>query len=419
MLDAGAAIDATPADDSGHLGNESAFVFDERVIRTYELTLAPEDWTFLNENAVLEQYVPGELAFEGQRFDQVAVRYKGSYGSLFTCVDGQGQITCDKLSLKLKFSEYDPERRFYGMKRLNLHAMTSDDSKMHDAIGYQLFRQYGVHAPRTAYARVVVNGELLGLYAVVEQIDGRFTRSRYPDGGEGNLYKEVWPLYDYPQPYRNALKTNEDENPNVDKMIRFAQALENADETAVESVLASWTDVDMLMRYMAVARLIDHWDGIVAWYCVDTPCTNHNFYWYESTSEDRFWLIPWDLDNTFDEPSPIRTRYGMPDWDEVDAPCNPIPIFWGMGGLPPACDKLIRSMATVLWERYVAASRRLLDEHFRPEDMQARIDELQALLQDAVIEDPDLTLPAWISAVDDLRAAALAKRAYIEAKIAP
>ena len=396
---------------------DSSFVFDESVIRTYDITVAPADWSWLNDNATLEQYVPATLDFEGQDYGQVAIRYKGGFGNLYSCFDGQGNRICDKLSIKLKFSEYDPEGRFYGLKRINLHSMDGDPSKMRDALSYKLFRDNGVYAPRTAYARIVVNGELLGLYAVVEQIDGRFTRSRYPDGGEGNLYKEVWPVHDQPQPYLSALKTNEDENPSVDKMIRFAADLEAADETTLESVLESWTDLDMLMRYMAVARLVDHWDGIVAWYCVGGTCFNHNYYFYESALEDRVWLIPWDLDNTFDEPSPVRTFYGMPDWDEVDASCQPIPVFLGITGLPPSCDNLLRGMATVLWPRYVAASREVLDGDFQISALHARIDTLEQRIADAVTEDPHVAVSSWQSAVNDLRQSVVAKREYIEAKI--
>ena len=45
---------------------------------------------------------------------------------------------------------------------------------------------------RSTHARVVV-GEFVGLFALTENIDGRFTRANFNDG-TGNLYKEVWPF---------------------------------------------------------------------------------------------------------------------------------------------------------------------------------------------------------------------------------
>ena len=416
--------DSSPSADGGGgadggLSADSAVIFDESVIRTYELDVAADDWQWLNDNATMEMYVPATLHFEGETYGEIGIRYKGGYGSLYTCFDSEGNRICDKLSVKIAFDEYDEEGRFHQLKKLNFHSMEADPSHMHDAIVYKLFRDQDVPAPRTAYARLLVNGELLGLFAVIEQIDGRFTRARFPDGGEGNLYKEVWPEHTTEQPYLDALETNEDEQPSADKMVRFAQALAAAGEEGFAGVIDQWMDPDQLMRYMAVARLADSWDDIVAFYCAGgPPCFNHNYYWYESTSEDRVWLIAWDVDHTFEEPSPVRTYFDMPDWDEVDADCTPVDIFLGIQGRAPACDPFIRGMVTQLWDRYAAASQELLDGDFAVDAMNGRIDELSDLIADAVAEDPNgPTVSAWRNAVMTLRDAVLDKRAWVEGKL--
>jgi hypothetical protein len=184
-------------------------------------------------------------------------------------------------------------------------------------------------------------------------------------------------------------------------------------------VVESWMDPDQLMRYMAVARLVDSWDDIVAFYCTDgVTCFNHNYYWYESTSEDRVWLIAWDLDHSFEEPSPIRTYFGMPDWDDVAADCAPRPIFLGIQGRAPGCDPFIRGMATQLWDRYVSASQALLDGDFTIAAMNARIDDLEQLIEEAVAEDPNGgSVSEWRTGVTQLRQAVEAKRGYIEQKL--
>lgn len=411
--------DATPTIDAdAGLGLGAEYVFDESQIRTYNLTLPEAAWEDLQANATAEQYTPATLEYDGQTIENIGMRFKGSFGSLYFCFQGNVQI-CDKLNLKLKFNEYVPGQRFHGLKRINLHAMEAEPSKMHDAIGYKLFRDQGVFAPRMAYARIVVNGESLGLYAAIEAIDGRFTRANFPDGGEGNLYKEVWPEHVTEAPYLAALETNEDENPSADKMVRFAQALDAAGDDGFLETLASWTDVDKLISYMAVARLIDHWDGIVGWYCFTQPCSNHNYYWYESTAEDKVWLVPWDIDHTFEEPSPIRTFYGMPDWDESDADCTPIPIFAGITGRAPGCDPFINRMARFLFDDYAAASMELLNGAFSQEAMNARIDALAALIEDEVAADTlsTQTVEEWRAAVEDLKTTVAAKRAHVLGKL--
>lgn len=412
-----AATDAGGNPDSGIPANAD-FVFDESQIRTFNLVLPAADWQSLQENAKDEQYVSASLEYQGQTIENIGMRFKGSIGSLFICFIGNVQI-CDKLGIKLKFNEYVPGQRFYGLKRLNLHAMESDPSKMHDALGYKLFRDQGVYAPRLAYARLTVNGESQGLYIAVEAIDGRFTRARFPDGGEGNLYKEVWPTHMTEAPYLAALKTNRDESPSADKMLRFAQALSAAGDVDFVSTLRAWTDVDMLMKYMAVDRLIDHWDGIVGWYCPGGNCYNHNFYWYESSTEDKVWLVPWDLDHTFEEPSPIRSNYGMPDWDATNADCDPRPVIAGINGRAPSCDPLIGRMATQLWDEYKVATNALLAGDFAAAAMDTRIDSLAALIAAEVEADTVSTQSKaeWEAAVEELKASVAAKRAYIQGKL--
>jgi len=412
-------VDAAPAVDGGVVGSPD-YIFDETEIRTYNLTISDTDWTWLNDNAQLEEYVPAKLEFEGQVLDQIGVRYKGSFGSLFSCFDGEGNRICPKLSFKFKFNKYVSGTKFYGQKKVNFHSMKSDSTQMHEALGYTLYRNSNVYAPRSAYAKITVNGELIGLFSIVEAISGRFTRERFSDGGEGNLYKEIWPSYSTEQPYINALETNEDENPSADKMVRFAGAIAASTDATFPGVLAQWMDVDALMRQLAVDRLIDHWDGIVAWYCQGATCTNHNYYWYEETTQDRIWLIPWDLDNTFDEPSPIRTYFGMPDWDELSRGCAPVEVFWGIMGSPPYCDDLIGKIVRTMWPQYVAATQTLLDGDFRQSALNARIDTLAALIRPEVAQDPNgPPLSEWEAAVAKLKNDIAAKRAYIQAKIAP
>jgi hypothetical protein len=298
--------------------------------------------------------------------------------------------------------------------------MLSDPSKLHEAIGYKLFRDLGVPAPRTTFARVVVNDEDLGLFSVIENVDGRFARARFPDGGEGNVYKEAWPDHEDADYFRARLVTNEDENPSVDKMVRFADALEDAGDAGFDAMIRSWTDVDQLVGYFAVARLIDSWDDPVTWYCNGpTGCINHNYYWYESTNQDRVTLIAWDLDHTFEEPSPLRTSYGMPDWDDVDASCDWIMMYAGVPARAPACDPLLRRIVTQLWPEYQALSEQLIAGPFSADAIDARVDELHDLLEPFVESDPFLDPVNWYWGTEDIRSISATKAAYISAKFAP
>ena len=121
--------------------------------------------------------------------------------------------------MKIKINWNDSNDEFLGVRKLQFHSMNRDDSQLRERLGYWLWREMGVAAPRATHARVLINGEFAGLFALIENIDGRFTRHNFDDG-TGNLYKEVWPLSEDGAPfdhdiYIDSLRTNEDEDPTA------------------------------------------------------------------------------------------------------------------------------------------------------------------------------------------------------------
>lgn len=410
--DPGGAIDAGGAVDA-RVGPSADELFDPTIVRRWELTLTPENLATLNGDPRAEIYVPADVRVGEHAIAGVGLRYKGGVGSLALCFDRQGNQVCPKLSMKIRFDEYVGGVRFAGLKRINFHAMMRDASHMKDRLGYGLFRAMGVPAPRAAHARLIVNGDDLGVFALVEEIDGEFVEDHFDE--EGNLYKEVWPMYAQPGPYLDALETNEDANPSVDKMVRFAGQLAAADAGTFRATLGAWMDVPTLVSFLAVDRLIDNWDGIVGWYCsAQGQCSNHNYFWYEEVSRDRVWLIPWDLDNTMQVPSPIRTSYGMPDWDASPSDCTLRQIFLGFYGRPPACDHFIGLMAQVLRPDYDARTAELLAGPASAAALEAEIAAMETLLEPEVMTDGyGPGIQAWRQAVADLRADLPALRARV------
>jgi spore coat protein H len=375
----------------GLLADPQDPVFAQNTLRHYEIEVDPDQWAYINETAYLEQYIEGRLTVDGETLAPIGVRFKGFRGSLYNCFDFDDQgnslgRTCRRLSLKVAFDEYDDTRRFHGLKKLNFHAMRNDSSLMRERLGYWLFRAFGVPAPRAVHATLTVNGENLGLFALVEDIDGTFARARFPDGGKGNIYNERWPTSSAdPAYFRSGLQSNRND-PDLDlsPMVRFAEAVMGATDETIEAVLREHTDFDVLMRYLAVDRAIDHWDGPTAFRCqpvTDVPplppevfeaqtpplgwetCQNKNFYWYQDEDDGRLWLTAWDMDFTFSAFSQF------PDWNTAPSSCEV-----EQSGRPPRCDKLIDWFATVLRPHYARAGQELLAGPFEPELLRAMAD---------------------------------------------
>lgn len=384
---AGGVEDPCGAYDGALADLDAADLFAHPTVPTFDLFLDPALWASTQVNARDEEYVAVQGCFEGRSLGQIGMRFKGSYGSLYDCFDEDGVNTCRKLSLKLKFSEYEAEQRFYGLKRLNLHGYRYDSTYLKERLAYDLYRSLGVVAPRAAWAQVRVNGELIGLYGMVEQIDGRFTADRWPDNGDGNLFKEAWPVNGDLEWITEHLKTNE-EAADVAAFATFATAMASAAEPALRETLGQYTDLDHLARYLAVDDAIANFDGITTYYSSEDASWsgNHNFYIYQEAPE-RFTLIPWDLESTMLP----NTGFGnVPRWTEQPADCEQLyPVWQGQSlVLAPGCDPVFRALAADL-TAYRAAGEELLTGAFSEESLLAAIDEHAAFIREHAVADPN------------------------------
>ncbi|MFP4680890.1 MAG: CotH kinase family protein [Chitinispirillaceae bacterium] len=395
--------------------DERSYVFDTSRIHTYRFTVSSSDSLYLETYGHREEYVPAQMQFEDEQIGEVGLRYKGSEYSIPNCFDTVNHVrliekeVCKKISLKVKFKEYDLDKRLYGMKRLNLHSMSADQSKMHDMISYELFRKMGVHCPRAAYANVIVNDRNLGLFVAVENIDGRFTDSRWPVYGDGNLYKEVWPTNRSESAFLDAMKTNDnpEDNPDVSKMLTISEAIESSTEKNFIQNLSPYVDFDHLLRYIVVDRAIKNWDGIMGWYTDARGrwAGNHNFFIYEEEDPgEKFWLIPWDMDNTLWGSDPYMDDAEVPNWNEDVEDCEPMPVWGGTNYVYPPCyDKFTRLLAKVFWDRFVEFGEKFLDQHFQPQQLRDRVDAYSELVAPVIAEDPVVSQSDWQNAVDQLK----------------
>ncbi|MDW3218272.1 MAG: CotH kinase family protein [Acidimicrobiales bacterium] len=426
--------DEPPADepetseDSRNVGVESgvpdgSFLFDDGELHTFEINLSEENLALIDADPSAEEYVEGEVTFGGET-RTVGIRYKGSIGAWVNCLEGtrisdgfqgifnpSGAKACTKLSIKVKINWQNSNDEWHGQRKFQFHSMNLDPTQMHDRLGYWLFREMGVPAPRATHARIVLNGAFLGLFSLVEQIDGRFTRHNFDDG-TGNLYKEVWPLDGSGRPvpvgaYEAGLKTNENENPSFALVEEFAAAI-TAPGADTAAVVAEWMDVEESLAYFAVERTIRHDDGLSHWRCFG-PCVTHNFFLYEDPTNERFHVIAWDLDNAFQV---LRTSgfNGIlevaDDFGEISGDCAPFD-YLGSPQRSAACDPIIGALAS-----YTDEYRAVLDEFlagpFSVERTDEVLDRWSAQIADATAEaaathDDAVPVAVWEASVAALR----------------
>ena len=388
--------------------DEASYLFDDSVVRTFNIVVASAELASIDAHPSYEQAIDAGLEFEGKSYGPYKVRYKGGGGSFRPpCADGSGPKT-GKCSLKLDFNDNDPDARFFGLKKLNFHSMNADSSMLRDRLDYRMYREMGVAAPRAVHARVQINGELEGLFIMVEQVDGVFTRSRFAEGGRGNLYKEIWPVYDTEKPYADALETNE-EAADVQHMLDFYGAIQQG-----KSAAERFYDRNYLVRYLAVDRVTINDDGVVRFSCDETApkgADNHNYYWYEEAQSGRMWLVPWDLDKSFLATTDVLV---YPVWTSKDA-CTCTEHPWYGSQLPNRCDPLFSQIQSTRQDY-----ERAVDDFLAGPFRKAHIDELverwsmqiRPYVSESAGQNGSLSVAKWETGVNELREIIESARAH-------
>jgi hypothetical protein len=272
-------VTPTPGEPNQPFTDQAAPLFREDAVITLDLGLSEDALKDLQ--AAPKEYTDATLTLTldegGQPLAPLAIglRLKGS--SSFTLIE-------DKASFKLKFDHSVDGQRLLGLRRLTLNSMVIDPSMMVEVLSYQLFRAFGVTAPRAGYAWVTLNGEPYGLFAVLEPYDEVFaanhatsTRHVYEGGGD------LWPGVEQSYEVQAGPKGDRDD---LTALIGAAQA--PAEEW--HQVITQVADLDQMVRMWAVELYINHWDGYA-------PAVNNFFLHSDSQGVFRMW--PWGTDQTF------------------------------------------------------------------------------------------------------------------------
>ena len=341
-----------------YLNQPSDSLFRQNNLPTLEINLPTGALDYINSDPTAEIYVEGSLTYNGETISPIGIRYKGSVGAFVGGVSGEnwanpsGRKTATKLSMKFKIDWKGYHSTFYNLKTLQLHSMNLDRSQMHDRLGYWLFRKMGVPAPRCVHIKLYINGEYNGLFSLVEQIDEQFADYHFSDGS-GNLYKEVWPLksnnsIQSDKKFYQGLVTNNFQGTKIGIIKSFAENILNANDSEIQSVIDHHMDLNKTIALAVVDRAIRNDDGPFHWYCDWGSCKPHNFFWYENPTTNKVHLIPWDLDNAFENIiSNSNTVTPIADsWGDTTNNCQSFGYGeWEIYQKSAACDRIIGGIA--------------------------------------------------------------------------
>lgn len=244
---------------------------------------------------IVFEYVRADLEFGTNTVKDAGVRYKGNG----TFLSSRGGL---KRSLKLDLNQFVEGQQLAGVSQLNLHNSVRDPSGMNEAIAYRLFRDAGLPAPRTAYAKVFVtvpgqhDRRYFGLYNLVEDVGSAFAKDRFVVKN-GALLKPVTPrlFSDLGDDWKNYNQTYDPKSDLADeqkaRVIAFCKFASSASDQDFAARIGEYLDVDNFARYMAVTAWLSDLDGILG--------PGQNYYIHLHPTTHKFSFIPWDQDQPF------------------------------------------------------------------------------------------------------------------------
>jgi hypothetical protein len=217
------------------------------------------------------------------------IRLKGNVGGSFRNLS-------EKPGFKLKFKKTEAA---LGLRKMTLNNMVQDPSMVHETLAYAAFRAAGVPASRTGYAYVRLNGEDIGVYLDLENLDetglarifGSFDKTtQHLYEGEGG--------HDVKPGEATAFEVDEGSEENIadlEGLIEIVNSAPGVGEDWSEHVAAK-ADLAEMAKMWAVEKYIDHWDGYSGH---AEPFLRPNNYYLYSEPSGRFQMLPWGADQTW------------------------------------------------------------------------------------------------------------------------
>lgn len=273
-------------------------------------------------------YVPCQVYFNGKQWYDVGIRYKGN-----SSLNSALRMGIKKLPLRLEFNHFEDEnptifgQSFYGFNQLSLANNFKDNSFIHEKIATDVYREFGVPAPMSAFYRIYIDyGEgaiYFGLYTMVEVVfDGPMLQKQFGNVS-GNCYK---PEGSGAQ-LNNANLVSSDffaNKINPEAELSDAKAFVNAllSDSRIQNPeqwrqnLESVFNVELFLKWLAANTTMQNWDTYGQ--------MSHNYYLYHNPANNLLTWIPWDNNETFaDRVLPQTQESGVLVFDFSNLPTEP------------------------------------------------------------------------------------------------
>lgn len=333
---------ATQAD--ARLGRYNDFFLKDR-LQTVSIQIEEDNFNYLVQNAKDEPYVlASSVTIGNATVNYCGLRTKGNFTLDHSYADNPGS---DRFSFTVNFGEYvckpeyDQRQTFYGCERISINNFFFDKSMLKEFFSLMLMEEMGLPTPQFGLAKLYINGEYYGVYAMVEAMDESIleqhfqedakelssylckptgTRLRYAD-----LQKDPSPLYEYDEETYEKVKDMLPTALEWSRKLSCLAAGQDFSGNAIDvqsreylQLLGQVMDVEQTLKYFAAHSWLCQMDNMFVGL--------QNFGLYISP-EGVSTLVPWDYDlafgcyfpstaeNTANYPVDVMYRLNVELWD--------------------------------------------------------------------------------------------------------
>ena len=350
----------------------------EPVVQEYYITCDPDDFAMIYDRYEEDILIPITFSHGSRTWNDVSMRIRGDTSR-----------EDDKKSLRIVF---DSQPYSNGRDRLIFNAEFRDTSYMHQYLSSMLFRDSGHPCFEADFARLYLNGEFLGLYTAIENVDEDFLEARGLDP-EGNLFKAsgrgaCLSIYDD----IDTMWQRESNDPSGPAELRkLIDRINSVSDEEYYDFARANLDYDLMVNIIAINMLT-----------VNASTYYHNYYMYQNPADKKWIMFPWDLDKTVSTYS-WNYPYMQSGWDKYRTPDNPFPER------ALICEPIL--------EDIIARIGELHDTIFNENRFGAVIDSLKPIIRASVLEDATddiASLEQWETACENNRAFVESRYQYLQ-----
>lgn len=273
-------------------------LFSSQVLQRIDLFLHSADWAKLKADFAANTYYPADIALNGQTVRNAGIRSRG-----------RGSRSGTKPGLRVDFDRYSTDQTFLGLKSFILDNLAQDASGIHETVAAGFYARLGIPVSREIHARMYVNNEYVGLYAIVESVDKDLLARVFGEIGtdtqnDGYLfefkYQDEWRFTNLGSsldPYKLRFDATTHESESDEDKYRLIETLvrltNDTPASGVPEAIGGLLDLPAFVRFVAAQNFLAETDGFLGKFGIN------NFYLYRLENRTLHTLIMWDADNTF------------------------------------------------------------------------------------------------------------------------